>query len=76
VRLFWNITDLGFAKANNIGASASAGRYLCFVISDVKVHKDCISRLVDYCEEHPEVGTLGPRVVGGDQGIVSSGKAF
>jgi GT2 family glycosyltransferase len=66
VHLIQNMANLGFARANNFGVSASTGRYLCFVNSDVKVLKDCISRLVDYCEGHPEVGMAGPRVIGGD----------
>jgi len=66
VRLVRNTENSGFARGNNIGVAASKGRYLCFVNSDVKVLPDCITRLVDYCEEHAEVGIVGPRVIGGD----------
>jgi GT2 family glycosyltransferase len=76
VRLIRNATNLGFAKANNIGISASTGRYLCFINSDVKVLKDCINRLVDYCEGHPEAGMAGPRVIGGDGKLQRSCRGF
>jgi len=76
VRLIQNMANLGFARANNLGISASTGRYLCFVNSDVKVLKDCISRLVDYCEGHSEVGMAGPRVIGGDGKLQRSCRGF
>ena len=52
VRLLRNKSNLGFAKANNMGISLSTGRYLCLVNSDVKVQDECITRLVDFCMEH------------------------
>jgi GT2 family glycosyltransferase len=76
VRLIRNDTNLGFAKANNLGVAASAGRYLCFVNSDVKVLKDCISNLVDHCEQHPRTGMTGPRVIGGDGQLQRSCRGF
>ena len=76
VHLIQNMANLGFARANNFGVSASTGRYLCFVNSDVKVGKDCISRLVDYCEGHHEVGMAGPRVIGGDGKLQRSCRGF
>jgi len=66
VRLIQNAANLGFAKANNIGASLSQGQYLCFINSDVKVRENCITRLVDYCEKNPGVGMAGPHIFGGD----------
>ena len=66
VRLARNTTNVGFARANNVGATLGKSRYLCFVNSDVKVLRNCITQLVDYCEEHPDVGMAGPRVVGSD----------
>jgi GT2 family glycosyltransferase len=76
VRLMLNQANLGFAKANNIGIGASTGDYLCLVNSDVKVLPECISRLVDYCEANPEVGMVGPRVIGGDGKLQRSCRGF
>src|SRR4051794_12430977 len=63
VRLIQTGANLGFAKANNVGIAASKGRYLCLVNSDVKVLEDCINRLVDFCEQHADVGMVGPHVI-------------
>jgi GT2 family glycosyltransferase len=76
VRLIRNPTNLGFAKANNLGIAASAGRYVCLINSDVKVLPDCISRLVDYCEQNPDVGMVGPRIIGGDGKLQRSCRGF
>src|SRR5580692_10008159 len=66
VRLIRNKENLGFAKANNLAVSVSTVRYLCFVNSDVKVLPDCITKLVDFCDQNPKVGVTGPRIIGGD----------
>jgi len=76
VLLIRNTENMGFAKANNIGVSVSTGKYLCFVNSDVKVLPDCITRLVEYCEEHPVAGMVGPRIIGGDGQLQRSCRGF
>jgi GT2 family glycosyltransferase len=76
VRLIRNSTNLGFAKANNLGIANSNGHYLCLINSDIKVLPDCISRLIDYCEQHPEAGMVGPRIIGGDGKLQRSCRGF
>jgi len=76
VHLVRNNSNLGFAKANNIGISASTGQYVCLVNSDVKVLSDCLNRLIDYCEQHPEVGMAGPRIIGRDGRLQRSCRGF
>jgi GT2 family glycosyltransferase len=76
VQLIQTGANLGFACANNIGIRHSTGRYLCLVNSDVKLFPDCITRLVDYCEQHPEVALAGPRVWGGDGQLQRSCRGF
>jgi hypothetical protein len=66
VQLIRNQSNLGFARANNIAIRQSNGRYVCLINSDVKVLKDCITHLVDYCEQHHDVGMVGPCVFGAD----------
>lgn len=66
VRLLENETNLGFAKANNIGIAASRGKYLCLINSDVTVPPECIPLLVEFMEAHPDVGMAGPQMLGRD----------
>jgi hypothetical protein len=76
VRLIRKAENLGFAKANNIGIRESSGQYVALINSDVKVLKDCLTRLVDFAAAHPDVGMIGPRVIGGDGNLQRSCKGF
>jgi len=64
VRLIQQTSNLGFAKANNIGIQQSAGTYICMVNSDVKVLDGCITKLVDFMQAQPDVGISGPAMLG------------
>lgn len=55
-------SNLGFAKANNIGLARSSGEYICLINSDVVVPPDCIERQMRYLENHPDVGMVGPKM--------------
>ncbi len=67
-----NVTDLklialgynsGFAKANNIGASFSSGKYLFLLNNDTLVDKDCIKKLVTIMEHDQTVGIIQPKLI-------------
>ncbi len=66
VHLLRNSENVGFARGNNLGIAASTGRYLCLVNSDVRLLPGCIDRLIEYCENHPEVGMVGPKAFNAD----------
>jgi GT2 family glycosyltransferase len=72
VMVIRNETNMGFAAANNIGISASTGRFVCLVNSDVKVLEGCLDRMCQYMDEHPTVGLLGPRVLNKDLSLQRS----
>ena len=76
VQLIRNAANFGFAKANNIGFAQSRGRYLAFINSDVKVLKDCLTHLVNFCEHRPEVALVGPRVIGRDGKLQRTCRGF
>src|SRR5439155_2036148 len=61
-----NASNLGFARANNQAAQRTRGRYLFFLNNDTVVPPGTLARLVDYLEEHPEVGLLGPKLCDGN----------
>jgi hypothetical protein len=64
--LIHSLENLGFARANNLGIKRASGRWLALVNSDVVVHADCFRRLVGFLESRPEVGLVGPKVLGRD----------
>lgn len=58
--------NLGFSKANNIGMQRCTGEYIALVNSDVQVLEGCMNILVNYCLKHPDVGLVGPFIIGRD----------
>jgi GT2 family glycosyltransferase len=64
VTLICNQQNYGFAKANNMGIMASQGDYLFLINSDVIVGPDCFARMLEYMNQQPEIGVLGPKIVG------------
>ena len=66
VRLIEAGSNLGFARATNIGIRASAGTNLLLLNSDTIVPPHAIDRLVDELQRHPVVAVVGPRLVDAD----------
>ncbi len=62
VALLENTTNLGFARANNLGIARTTGRYLCLMNSDVVVDRRALGLLVRFMDARPRVGLVGPRV--------------
>lgn len=76
VRLIENEENLGFAKANNIGIREAAGRYVGLVNSDVIVLPDCLDRLIQFLDQHPRCGIVGPEVLNTDGSLQPSHWSF
>ena len=72
VRLIANDDNYGFAKANNIGIRATTGDYLFLINSDVVVSEGCFAKTMQHMDEHPEIGMLGPKIVGQDGNVQRS----
>lgn len=68
--------NLGFAKANNIGIEKSRGRYICLVNTDVEVVDRCLQDLVQYMDDHAELGVAGPQLLNADRTIQPSCAQF
>jgi GT2 family glycosyltransferase len=58
--------NLGFGKANNIGANASTGEYLFFVNNDTIFTEDLVAPLSLFLKENPSCGAVGPLLVNAD----------
>ena len=51
--------NLGFGKANNLGAKMAKGRYLYFLNTDTLLINNAIYELIDYLDNHENVGVVG-----------------
>jgi GT2 family glycosyltransferase len=72
VRLIKNKSNMGFARANNIGIRVSRGNIVCLINSDVKVLDNSIWKMYSYLVEHSNVGIIGPRVLNPDLSLQNS----
>lgn len=75
-KLVQSDTNLGFAKANNIGIALSTGKYIYLINSDVVVPEGCLEEMLRYMEQHPDIGMLGPKMVLPDGSIGQSCMRF
>jgi GT2 family glycosyltransferase len=66
VQLIANEENGGFAAANNQAIRASRGRHLLILNPDTEILSGSLDRMIDYMDEHQEVGVLGVRLVYAD----------
>jgi GT2 family glycosyltransferase len=66
VELIRSPTNLGFARGNNLAIRKSRGKYVCLVNPDVRILPGCFRKLVDYMEQNPKVGVVGPKTYNAD----------
>jgi N-acetylglucosaminyl-diphospho-decaprenol L-rhamnosyltransferase len=64
VILVRNLSNVGFARANNQAAARARGRYLFFLNNDTVLPPCSLRGLLDYAEAHPEAGIIGPQLRG------------
>jgi GT2 family glycosyltransferase len=57
-------TNLGFAGGVNRGAAQARGEVLVILNPDTEVRAGALDGLAGFLREHPQVGAVGPRLVG------------
>lgn len=65
VKLIANQDNVGFSKANNQAMLQSNCKYQLLLNPDTVIEEDTLKKVVDYMDEHPDVGGLGVRMVDG-----------
>jgi N-acetylglucosaminyl-diphospho-decaprenol L-rhamnosyltransferase len=76
VRLIANSENVGFTVGNNQGIAVSRGRYVLLLNPDTEVVDDALATMVEYMDNHPQVGVLGPQLLNPDGSIQSSRRRF
>jgi len=59
-------SNLGFAKANNIGLQQAKGKYILFLNPDTIINSDTLQVMKDYMDTHPEVYISGCKLLNPD----------
>ena len=64
VRLIRSEQNVGFGRANNLGASLASGRHLFFLNPDTELRTSAATELLEFMEkpEHSHIGIAGPCV--------------
>jgi GT2 family glycosyltransferase len=72
VKLIRSKENLGFSRGNNLAIRQAKGRYIALVNPDVIVFPGCLDSLVNFLEQNPKVGNVGPRVLNPDMTMQST----
>jgi hypothetical protein len=59
-------TNLGFAKANNLGAGQARGEILLLLNSDARLQPNTLVQVVSWMRQHPECGVAGVQLLNPD----------
>src|SRR5690606_35664482 len=65
VILMANTSNVGFGKANNQAIRVAKGEYVLVLNPDTVMPEDFFTKILDYLDQHPDVGALGPRLIDG-----------
>lgn len=68
--------NLGFGRANNLGAAHARGKYLFFLNSDTILHNDPFPFFMAFIEKHVKVGCVGTYLFNSSKEYVQSGGCF
>ncbi|MCS7223829.1 MAG: glycosyltransferase family 2 protein [Armatimonadetes bacterium] len=76
VRLIANRENVGFTRANNQGLKCSQSKYVFLLNPDTIADPKSIRKMVVFAEKAPEIGVIGPRLVGPDGTLQWSARSF
>jgi GT2 family glycosyltransferase len=65
-------TNLGFARANNLGAKDARGEFLLLLNSDARLKPDTLALTVSWMRQHPECGVAGVQLLNPDGSLQNS----
>lgn len=76
VKLIVNKENLGFIKASNQALRKVRTKYSLLLNSDTLVLEGALERMVQFMEEHPEAGAVGPKLLNPDKTVQRPGRKF
>ena len=74
IRFFWNSTNDGFAKANNLAVAAAKGAYILFLNPDTLLAEDSINKCLKFFEQNKTAGAVGIRMIDGTGNFLKESK--
>jgi GT2 family glycosyltransferase len=62
VNYYYNSSNLGFGAANNIGIKKSTGKFVLLLNPDTVINKDSLAPMIEYLNNHDDVGIVGCKI--------------
>lgn len=62
IKLIESSENLGFSKGNNKAVKEAKGEYLFFLNPDTELERPVLKELIDFYENTPETGIVGPKL--------------
>lgn len=75
-RLIQNPTNAGFPEACNQAMAIAQGRYLLMLNPDTVVQRRAFQKMIQFMDEHPGCGALGPKLLNSDRTLQPSCRSF
>jgi O-antigen biosynthesis protein len=72
ITLISNLSNLGFAKANNQALVRSTGRYIVLLNPDTLVQEDTFKKLIQHLDHNPQIGMAGCKILNPDGTLQSA----
>lgn len=69
VRLIESMENYGYAKGANLGLMEANGRYAAIFNPDIFVARGALEAMVNYLDNHPDTGLVGPKLENADGGL-------
>ena len=63
VKLIVNLSNRGFATANNQGIKISKGKYILFLNPDTEITENSFHIMMNFLKDHKNVGAVGCRII-------------
>lgn len=70
--VIYSKTNLGFGGGNMLGASKANANHLFFLNNDCVLINDCLSTLLNFCNDNSEAGLCGPQQYSKEQKRINS----
>ncbi len=74
VKLIANKLNVGFARANNQAMKIALGEYILLLNPDTVVEESTFARCIEFMDNNPEAGALGPKMIDGKGNFLPESK--
>lgn len=66
IKLIHNKNNFGYAVANNRALNLVRGQYILLLNPDTVLPPNCLRKLIDFLNLHPDIGMIGPKLIRAD----------